>query len=347
MKTKGAHNRILIVEVNWVGDVLLSTPLIRSVREKFKNAHIACLVHPRVKEVLKKNPRINEIIIYDEKHAHKSLLGKLRLTWELRRHRFDLAILLHRSFTKAFITYLAGIKKRAGYITGKRRLLITHPVDSADTPLHKVDYFLKVAGALGCDTGNRNCEFFINDTERRKIERVLAENGIGKGDFLVVLNPGGNWAPKRWPEENFACLAEGLIEKYGAKIAISGAKKDIERALRIKEKMKRPVTVLCGKTNLSELAALAERADFVISGDSGPMHVAVSMKSNVIAIFGPTSPSFTGPTGSGNYRVIQKDVSCEVPCYELACGDYKCMKAVTVYDVLSVFGEMYANTKGK
>ena len=109
----------------------------------------------------------------------------------------------------------------------------------------------------------------------------------------------------------------------------------------IEDKMKNNPVIFSGKTSLKELGALMERADLVISGDSGPMHIAVAMRSSVIALFGPTSPRFTGPYGRGNYEVIRKDIGCDVPCYDLTCDDNRCMKAITVDDVLGVFDRMY------
>ena len=341
MKNIKEYNRILIVEVNWLGDTLFSTPLIRAVRERFKDAHIACMTVPRAKEILEDNPRINELIIYDEKGVHKSLFGKLGLIKLLKEKKFDLAILLHRSFTRRLMMYLAGIKERAGYSGKMNDFLLTHPVEAPDRPVHKVEYFLKIAESLGCDISNKDYEFFIADKEREYIEKKLSENGITKNDKLVVINPGGNWAPKRWPGERFAALGDILIEKYAVKVVISGAKKDAGLAGRIKEKMKQKPVDLTGETSLKGLGALMERADVVISGDSGPMHIAVAGKTNVIALFGPTSPGLTGPHGSGNYKVIQKDVECEIPCYDLTCGDYRCMQAIMVDDVLKVFEEMY------
>jgi len=335
------EKRILIVEVNWLGDVLFSTPLIRAIREKFKNAYIACLTHPRTKEILEGNPRINEIIIYDEDACHKSLLGKLRLILLLRKKRFDLAVILHRSTTRALIMRFAGIKERVGYVTNKGTRLLTLPVDVPEEALHKVEYFLRIAAYLGCDVSQKNYEFFITEKERKYIEETLASAGIKKEDFVVVLNPGGNWLPKRWPEERFACLADELIKRHDAKIIISGAERDLPLAGRVSKKMKLSPLILCGKTNLKQFGALAQRANFVISGDSGPMHIAVAMKTGTVALFGPTSPQLTGPYGGDNYRVIQKNVGCEVPCYDLTCSDYRCMQAITVDDVLKVFEEMH------
>jgi lipopolysaccharide heptosyltransferase II len=343
---RGEYKRILIVEVNWLGDVLFSTPFIKAVRKKFKDAHIACMVAPRAKEVLEGNPHIDEIIIYDEKGAQRSVFGKLCLIGVLRRKRFDLAILLHRSLTRTLMAVFAGISERAGYATPKRRPFLTLPLEPGDPDLHKVEYFLRIAEHLGCDISEKGCEFFVTEKNREYIKGELSEAGITEGDLLVVINPGGNWPPKRWGEENFAKLGDILIKGYKAKVVLSGADTDKARAERIKGRMAEDAVILAGRTGLKDLAALTERADFVISGDSGPMHIAVAMKSNVIALFGPTSPGLTGPYGEGNYRVVRSRADCEVPCYELACRDYKCMDAITVEDVVEAFEGMREGTYG-
>ena len=339
---KNKYKRILIIEVNWLGDVLFSTPFIRSVREKFKDAHIACMIAPRTREVLEHNPRVNEIIIYDEKGSHRGIFGKMRLIKELRKKNFDTAFLLHRSTTRALLTFLAGIKTRIGYATKKRAFLLTHPVEASDYGEHKVEYFLRIAKEAGCDTKSKNYEFFITDTERKYIGSTLAENGIKANDLVVVMNPGANWIPKRWPTWYFAELGDRLIKDYNAKVVISGAKNDSGLVLQIESAMKERPVNLTGKTNLKQLAALMERANFVISGDTGPTHIAVAMKSNVIAIFGPTSLAFTGPYGGGNYKILQKNTCRETPCYEIDCLKEECMESVTVDSVMEAFKEMHA-----
>jgi len=344
-----SKKRILIVEVNWLGDVLFSTPFIRAIREKYPDSHIACMTIPRTREVLEDNPRINELIIYDEEGIHESLIGKIKLIREIKKKHFDLVIILHRSVTRAFMMYLARIPCRAGYATKRRGFLLTKRVDMPEVEdIHKVDYFLTIARAFECDTSNKNCEFFIKDKEKRNIRNILEKSGVKENDLLVVLNPGGNWPPKRWKEERYAALGDELISRYGVKIAISGAEKDIEKAGKIANMMKRAKPVIfAGTTSLKELGALMERADFVISGDSGPMHIALSVGSKVIALFGPTSPSLTGPSGDGEYRVIQKDVGCEIPCYEFGCRDYKCMDAIEVEDVIKIFDTIYKKTSNR
>ena len=325
--------KILIVNVNWIGDVIFSTPFIKAIRRNYPDSYTACLLHPRCVDVLNDNPGIDEIIVYDEEYSHRGLFGKLKLIAYLRKKNFDTAFILHRSFTKALITFLAGIRERIGYPTKGRGIFLTKPVEIPDEEVHKVEYFLNIARSCGINTRDISYEFFIKDSDRRKIRQFLNENGVNDRDRLAVLCPGGNWDPKRWPKENFALLADMLIEKLGARVVISGAKKDIPLADEIKNMMKEKPIISCGKTTLKELGALLERANLVVANDTGPMHIAVAMKAGTIALFGPTSPRLTGPYGQGNYKIIWKNKECDVPCYDLTCTDNRCMAAITVEDV--------------
>ena len=327
--------RILIVNVNWVGDVIFSTPFIRAVREAYPVAYIACLLHPRCSQMLESNRRLNEIIIYDEEGAHKSLFGKWKLIQELRKKNFDTAFLLHRSFTKALITYLAGIKERIGYPTKSRGWILTKAVEEPDEELHKVEYFLNIARAAGMRPKDVSYEFFVEDHDREYAAGLLQRSGVLAGDRVVVLCPGGNWDPKRWAPENFAKLGDLLVKKFGARIVLAAAKKDTLLAEEIDHMMKSPVVVAAGKTSLRQLGALLERASLVIANDTGPMHMAVAVGVKTIALFGPTSPAITGPYGKGDYTVISRHEKCEVPCYDVTCTDNACMQAITVEDVLA------------
>ncbi|MDD5136731.1 MAG: lipopolysaccharide heptosyltransferase II [Candidatus Omnitrophica bacterium] len=326
--------RILIVNVNWIGDTLFSTPFIRAVRDAYPDSYIACLLHPRCVEMLELNPRLDEIIIYDEEGVHKGLFGKLALIASLRKKRFDTAFLLHGSFTKAFIAFLAGIKERVGYPTKKRQMLLTKVVEAPSEELHKVEYFLNIARAYGLAPKSVSYEFFIDDSHKRFIAGLLRESGVSEGDRIVVLCPGGNWDPKRWPKENFAALADTLAKEYGVRIVISGARKDLRLAEEIRGMMKAKPIIIAGRMTLKELGALFLHAGLVIANDSGPMHLAVAMKARTIALFGPTSPAITGPYGEGRYKVISKNDTCDIPCYDVTCRDNRCMAAIKVEDVL-------------
>ncbi|MEA3560218.1 MAG: lipopolysaccharide heptosyltransferase II [Candidatus Omnitrophota bacterium] len=326
--------RILIFEVNWRGDVLFSTPAIRAIRKKYPDSFITALVVPRCREILEQNPNIDEIVIYNEHRGHRSLLGKLSLIRQLRRRQFDLAFIFHRSFTRALMIYLAGIPGRIGYNIKRRGFLLTQKVELPRGKIHKVEYFLNMVRKAGIKTETRFYEFYISQEDKNWASRALDEKGINNKDFLVILNPGGNWKPKRWLVDRFAELADKLVKVYDAKIVITGASKDEHLAEAIANLAKAGLVSFCGKTDLKRLGALLEKANLIISGDSGPLHIGVALGVKAIALFGPTSPDTTGPYGKGEYSIIWKDVGCEVPCYNLSCNDYRCMKAITAEDVM-------------
>jgi lipopolysaccharide heptosyltransferase II len=337
--------RILIVNVNWIGDVIFSTPFISAVRAAYPGSRIACLVHPRCVEVLEGNPRIDDTIVYDEEGAHKGIAGKLKLALRLRRERFDTAFLLHRSFTKALLVFAAGIAERIGYPTKRRGLLLTKQVELPDEGTHKVEYFLNIARSCGMRPRDVRYEFPVDDADRKHIVKLLRDNGIGEKDTLAVLCPGGNWDMKRWPWRNFARLTDMLASGLGAKVVISGAAKDTELAGRISSAAKQKPVVCCGKTPLKTLGALLERADIVIANDTGPMHIAVAVGSRVIALFGPTSPELTGPYGLGTYKVIWKNTACETPCYDVTCSENACMALIEPEEVFEEAKRMLAGAK--
>ncbi len=336
-KISNEVNNILIVNVNWVGDVLFSTPAIRAVRQYYPKAHIACMVVPRCKEILELNPHLNELIIYDEDEIHKSLLGKLKLISALKKRHFNMVFLFHRSLTRTLMVALSGIRERVGIYTPKRGFLLTKKVTPLKADVHKVEQFLNIVRAKGINASSRNLELFIGKDDELYAEELLKSQGVKKDEFLIVLNPGGNWDLKRWPSENFAQIGDKLVDIYNARVLITGADKDIGLGEVISNRMRHKPIITCGKTTLRQLAAILKRASLVISNDSGPMHIAVSQGTRTIALFGPTNPRVTGPYGDGKYVVIHKaleKLGCQLPCYNLKCEDNSCMRAITVEDVI-------------
>lgn len=329
--------KIVIFNVNWLGDVLFSTPAIGLIRQSYPEAFIACIIPPRCKEILEGNPNIDEIIIYDEKGGHRGLPGKLKFIFSLRRRRFDKGFLFHRSLTRALILFLAGAGERIGYAAKKRAFLLTTKLVSPDNDkMHRADYYLDIVKAyLGITKElNLRLDFFIGEKDRLFVKKLLEENDIKDDDFIAVLNPGGNWLQKRWPKDNFASLAKKLTDRYNAKVVISGAQKDKSLADEIAALAGVKIYNFCAKTNLKEAGELARRARVFISGDSGPLHIAYASGANVIGLYGPTSLLVTGPYHTDKAVIIQKDVGCVIPCYEDKCADLCCMKAITVEDVL-------------
>ncbi|NQT46806.1 MAG: lipopolysaccharide heptosyltransferase II [Candidatus Omnitrophica bacterium] len=339
-KDSKMRRRILIVNVNWVGDVLFSTPFIKAIRRRFPDAYIACMVVPRCVPMVEGSPDLDEVVLYDEDGIHASPSGKIRFILSLRKKRFDTAYLLHRSFTRTLLSLLAGIHKRIGYYTRKRFLLLTKTVEPPTEEVHKIDYFLKIAQAEGIKADDKHYEFFISEEDGRYAQELLSNKGILPDEKFVVLNPGGNWDLKRWPKENFASVADGLIKKLGYKVIITGAAKDLSLANSIVSLCENKPIILCGVTTLKQVGAVMKKASLVISGDSGPMHISAAIGTPTIAIFGPTSPDITGPRGKGPLRLLRGKIECEVPCYNLTCTDNRCMSAIKPADVLIAAEEL-------
>lgn len=332
-------DRILIINVNWLGDVLFSTPFIKAIRKAHPRAFIACMVVPRCKEILEDNPHLDKLIIYDEDNLHKDIFGKMKFISGLRAEKFEKTYILHRSLTRALITLLSKIPERTGYHTKKRGLFLTNKIPQPQEPMHRVEYFLNIAKAIGIDISDKDLVFCINDKDLAVAQTLLTQSGITDKEKFVVINPGANWLSKRWPVEGFARLADDLINKYKVKVAITGAQKDLQLANKIASLMKNKPLILAGKTTLKQLGAVLKKASLVISNDTGPLHIAVSQETATIALFGPTSKDITGPYGKCDYVVIQKDVGCEIPCYNLKCQDTKCMKAIGPADIIKVIDE--------
>ncbi len=331
-----AAKRILVFNVNWLGDVLFSTAVLRNIRANFPDSFIACVIPSRCLSVLEGNPHINEIIVFDEQGKHKNVLEKMRFVKQLKDKRFDIAYLLHRSLTRALICRLAGIPERIGYYTKKRGFLLTQKIlaPAVDT-VHRIDYYLNVIAKAGLMVHDRHGDFFVNAAHIKKADHFLKEAGIAPGDFCVGINPGGNWDPKRWPAESWAATADSLIRQFQAKVIITGDKKDIPLAHRIQSFMKEKAVIAAGALTIKEFAALCQRLQVFISADTGPLHIANAVGTKrIIALFGPTHPRITGPVPSERVTIIQKKTDCPVPCYVVDCPDNQCMKSITSDDVV-------------
>lgn len=333
---------ILVVNVNWLGDVIFSSPVFKALKAAYPQSRISCLAAPRVREVLESIPGVDEIIVYDEQGAHRNPFAKLRLIRELSEKHFDAAFLLHRSLTRALFVFLAGIPRRIGYATKGRGRFLTRAIKAPDErKMHRSDYYLNVVESFGVTVTDRASVLTVDIAVETQIRDLLERHGIGEKDFLVIVHPGGNWELKRWPARHFALLVEELMKDEKIKVIISGSDQDVALVETIVSGLRRKPLVLTGKINLKQLMALMKRADCVVSADSGPLHIASSVGSSVVGIFGPTRPEVTGPRGRGRCVILQCDVGCNRrPCYYLECPDNTCMQAVNVNKVIDAIRQI-------
>lgn len=332
-----AEERIVIVEVNWLGDVLFSTPAIRAIRKKHPGAYIAALVVPRCKVLLMGNNYLDEVITLDEGGRYKGLFGKLRLVRDLRVRRFNVAYILRPSLTRTLCLFLAGVRRRIGFTTKKTAFLLTDRVVFPKDKLHRADIYYYLVTGSRIPAGERYCDYFVSPDDRDFIEDFLKKHHLGQEKNLVTLNVGGNWDLKRWPKERFAQLIDVLKDKYQMDVVISGAYSEHDLAKEISSLTRSKPFIACGLTTLKQLGVLFQKSAIVISADSGPLHVAAAVGARVLSLYGPTSPELTGPLSRDELPVLcgQQTPTCQVPCYNLECKDNVCMSSITVEQVIS------------
>lgn len=316
------------------------TPAIRAIRRSYPSGFLACLVPPRCREVLVGNPHLDAVLLFDERGADRGPLGWLKLIRLLKPYHFDTAFLFHRSFTRTLCVTLAGVPKRIGYTTWKRRGLLTTPTPMpAKDTVHKVDLALRVVEAGGIPADGRSYDFVVSDADRQVARELLQAAGCQPDRPTVALHAGANWHPKRWPPKLFARLGDRLVKEHGAHVLLVGSADDRPLAEGIARRMEHPPILLCGQTTLPQLGALFAQVDCVISNDSGPLHVAAAVGARTIGLFGPTTPGLTGPPPAPHIKILLGSIGCPVPCYRQWCPVNLCMRQVTPERVLEVVKE--------
>jgi heptosyltransferase-2 len=331
--------RILIVRTDRIGDVLLSTPVIKALRQNYPYAYIAMMITPYAKDIVDGNPDLDEVIIYDKNQRHKSWLNSIKFSLNLSKKKFDLAIVLHPTNRVHLVTFFAGIPKRIGY-DRKLGFLLTDRIKHTKQlgEKHELEYNLDLIRYLGIEPKDKTLFMTIREEAESWVEQLFKQKNIISKDKLLAIHPGASCISKIWPAERFAQVADSLIEKYGFKVLVLAGPKDISIAKDVINQMHYPAFNLAGKTSVSQLASLLKKCQLFISNDSGPVHIASAIGTAVISIFGRNqrglSPLRWGPTGKKD-RVLHKEVGC-IECLAHNCNkDFLCLKAITVEDVLN------------
>lgn len=327
--------KILVRATNWVGDLVMSTPAIAAIRDNFPDARITVLVKPPLDELLIGNPAVDGIIRYDKKF-YKGATGIARLARELRKERFDRAILLQNSFEAALIAFMAKIPVRMGYATDGRGILLTKGVKVAkDTKgRHQVYYYLGLIDALGMKAAQHVPKLYPDKEHSKNAAAFFKAHGISKDDLVVGINPGAQYGvAKKWHPERYAEVADRLAKSHGARAVIFGGPGDVAVAGSVEAAMKGPAINLAGKTDLRELMAYITRCGLFITNDTGAMHVSAALGIPTLAVFGSTDHIATGPFGTGNV-IVRNPVNCS-PCLKRTCPlkHYRCMESVTADQV--------------
>ena len=341
---------LLVRATNWLGDAVMTTPALAAVRAGFPDARIVLLARPIVAELFRHHPDVDEVMIYERPGRHEGALGRLRLAGELRRRRFDGALLLQNAFDAALIAFLGRIPERAGYPTDGRRILLTMPVPLTPGILerHEVEYYLCLLDGLGIPRPvPAALKLAVTGEEREAMARRLASFGIAQGAPIVAINPGATYgSAKRWYPDRFAAVADALSAEWSARVVVVGSAAEAPLAGEIEAATRNPLFNLAGRTTVRELMALLSLSSFLVTNDSGPMHIGAALGVPLVAIFGPTDWRRTSPW-TDRARVVRVDVDCS-PCMLRECDrGHECMLGVTPGMVVDAARQLLPGGPGK
>lgn len=358
--------RILVLRMDLIGDLVLSLPVVRSLKHTYPNAEIDLLAIPSSSKVVMNDPDLTEVIAYDPNiwRRPKALFNLQNwreaqaLRHRLQARHYDLAVSVFGPWA-AILAVLSGAQRRVGFGRESYPGFMTDSVPGAHwnkgDHLHEVDYCLKLSQAVGANvtSDDRIPQLNVSFQAQQEIEEMLLQQGIQPDRLIVACHvSSNNGQSKRWPIPYWAKMIDQLISNENMTVVLTGAPNDlplIETILR--RTCEQPVN-LAGKTSLTQLAALLERANLVITGDSGPMHITAAVGTPLIAIHGPTDPVKSGPV-SPLAIVLRSDIWCS-PCYTAKgrpadCRFFttQCMKDITVEQVLAIIHQKLQNGRAQ
>jgi len=321
---------ILVRSPNWVGDAVMSLPVLSGLHKFFPQAGITVLGARRVAGLFEAHPAVAEVITYPYGR------GKWQVLWGLR-GRFDLALALPNSLESALGLWLVGVPVRVGYNADARRSFLNVAVTGRRglAGLHTVYYYLGLLAAFGEFSTFAPPTLYLGAQEIAAAGELLAAAPMNGAGPWVGLSPGAAYGPaKRWPPERVAALGAELHQEYEARLLLLGGPEERPVADQIKELLGCPILDLVGRTDLRQALAVLSRLDLLVTNDSGLMHAAAALRVPLVAIFGSTDPMTTGPF-SFRATVVQHPQDCS-PCFKRTCDlGYPCLNTVTVAEVMA------------
>ena len=327
--------KILIRATNWVGDAILSLPALRAVRAKFPGDHLAILARPYVADLYREQGIADLLIAYDTRGEHAGFSGREKLVGELRKEKFDIALLLQNAFDAAWIAWRAGIPLRIGYNRDGRGILLTKrikPPMPSEIPRHEKFYYLELlrrAGWIEQFPEDKEITLNIPDASKRRAAEALASAGARPNALRIAVGAGASYgSAKCWPPDRFAKALNLIVSQNDCDVILFGTAAETSVSSAIAEELAKPPINLTGKTTIGDLPGLLSQCQLFLGNDSGAMHVAAAVGLPVVAVFGPTDPLGTAPV-TPRHSVVQQKPYCS-PCFLRRCPtDHRCMTDVT------------------
>lgn len=346
-----AARRILAVRLDNLGDVLVTTPALRAIKESLPEAVLTLLASPVGAQVGRLVTGVERVLVYEapwvdpwQRLPHDPARER-RVLAMLRARDFDGAIIF-TSFRQsplpaAYMCYLAGIPLRLGATWDGAGSLLTTRLRPSEALMHEAQRHLEMVGAIGLRAASDRLGLAVPPIARARVRARL--NAWGPvGGPLVVLHPGCSMPARTYPWQAFAEAADLLVEALGARVVITGMAEERGLAEQIRGYMRRPAVALAGELSLAELCALVETADLVVTNNTGPMHIAAALQTPVVALFALTNPPEQWGPWRAPHRMLFHDVPCRI-CYSRVCPtDHACLRRVSPAAVLEAAGALLA-----
>lgn len=325
---------IIVRMPNWIGDMVMATPVLTDLRKAYPTASITAMCRAPTSDLLTDDPEIDELFVFSKANGFGRRDERRNIIEKLRKGKFDLGILLTRSFSSAWWFWQGKVKNRIGYDCNGRRILLTHPIPITERnqKQHLVVSYKQLLEPLGIPISNSPPRLFLKDQEIEQAHTLLKQQGISKEQLIVGINPGATYgSAKCWLPERFREVTERLLKNKDISVVYFGDQSTASLVKEICQGLSPRVVNLAGHTSLRELASLIEICDVLLTNDSGPMHIADALGTPIVALFGSTNDVITGPYREA--KVIHKHVECS-PCYKRTCPlDFRCMKRIETDEV--------------
>ncbi|MBA3004355.1 MAG: glycosyltransferase family 9 protein [Desulfurivibrio sp.] len=339
----GSPRSILLIQLGDIGDVVLTLPCVRAMREAYPHARINVVAWDKAAELLEDCPWLDQVIAVTKRS--RSFLGELRFQVvffrSLRRLQCDLAIDLRTGTRGAIMAFLSGASQRVGFYAedGKlwRNRLFTGLLKREYIPgMHVADYLLCLLEAFGITTEQRTPMLAVADDKLEKIRILFEGEGVPQDKKIVAVQPFSLWQYKEWGRDKYIALIQWLKEEYGVAVLVTGSAAEKERAEEIVRCCDTGCYNFAGKTSIAMYAALLKQCQLFIGVDSAGLHIAAAVGTPTVGIFGPSSPESWAPRG-GQHLIVQKKMPC-VPCRQKGCNNSeqsRCLDELTLEEVRS------------
>ena len=346
--------RVLIIRARAIGDVILTTPMIRAIRKALPDAEIDFMVEPFAAPALEGNPYISNIILL-KRHKMKKELPSVRKLLKpedysflarfgetiglyslIMGRKYDVVFDLWGNLRTAMLTFFSGAKYRAGFNYRVRKYFYNLRFSPDIKTKYNVYYHMDLLKTAGIPEDGGKTDFFIFPEDEKFADDYLKSVGAQAGGKIIGINGMGSWFTKRWQTEKFAGLIDALVKKdknYCFIITWGPGEKELAEKIFTTVKENKNNVMLAPDTSIKQLGALIKKFDLLVTNDGAPKHIAVAVGTPTLTIFGPTNYKAWGPSDNPLHLEVHSADKC-APCEKMSCDNFICMENISVEEVL-------------